>query len=449
MQPVERASSIKAPKLGSPQAIALRDRAHELIPGGSHTYNKGDDQWPELTPTALVRGEGCRVWDQDGNEFIEYPLGNRAVTLGYGFAPVVEAAQRQMLDGTSFLRPAAIEFDCAEELLGMVGPAEMVKFTKDGSTATSAAVKLARAHTGRDLVALCADHPFFSYDDWFIGTTPMTGGIPQATRDLSLTFHYNDIEGVRALFAAHPGQIACVILEPEKDEPPRDGFLHELQRLCVDEGALFILDEMITGFRYYSGGVQDEFGLSPDLSTFGKGLANGFSVSALAGRREIMELGGIRDPRERVFLLSTTHGAESHGLAAAIATMRVYREEPVVETLYERGARLRAGVEQIVAELGLEEQFGVRGRDCNLVFFTRDADGKPSQPFRTLFLQEMLTRGFLTSSFVVSYSHSEEDIDLTIEAAGEALAVYAKALEDGVEHHLRGESVKPAYRKFS
>jgi glutamate-1-semialdehyde 2,1-aminomutase len=429
--------------------MALRDRAHELIPGGSHTYNKGDDQWPELTPTALVRGEGCRVWDQDGNEFIEYPLGNRAVTLGYGFAPVVEAAQRQMLDGTSYLRPAAIEFDSAEALLDMVGPAEMVKFTKDGSTATSAAVKLARAHTGRDLVALCADHPFFSYDDWFIGTTPMTAGIPQATRDLSLTFHYNDIDGVRALFDAHPGQIACVILEPEKDEAPRDGFLHELQALCAQEGALFILDEMITGFRYHAGGVQDEFGLSPDLSTFGKGLANGFSVSALVGKREIMELGGIRDPRERVFLLSTTHGAEPHGLAAAMATMRVYREEPVVETLYERGARLRAGVEQIVGELGLEEQFGVKGRDCNLVFFTRDAEGNASQPFRTLFLQEMLERGFLTSSFVVSYSHGEQDIDLTIEAAGESLAVYAKALEDGIEHHLRSRPVKPAYRKFS
>jgi glutamate-1-semialdehyde 2,1-aminomutase len=429
--------------------MALRDRAHELIPGGSHTYNKGDDQWPELTPTALVRGEGCRVWDQDGNEFIEYPLGNRAVTLGYGFAPVVEAAQRQMLDGTSYLRPAAIEFDSAESLLDMVGPAEMVKFTKDGSTATSAAVKLARAHTGRDLVALCADHPFFSYDDWFIGTTPMTAGIPQATRDLSLTFHYNDIDGVRALFDAHPGQIACVILEPEKDEAPRDGFLHELQALCAQEGALFILDEMITGFRYHAGGVQDEFGLSPDLSTFGKGLANGFSVSALVGKREIMELGGIRDPRERVFLLSTTHGAEPHGLAAAMATMRVYREEPVVETLYERGARLRAGVEQIVGELGLEEQFGVKGRDCNLVFFTRDAEGNASQPFRTLFLQEMLERGFLTSSFVVSYSHGEQDIDLTIEAAGESLAVYAKALEDGIEHHLRSRPVKPAYRKFS
>jgi glutamate-1-semialdehyde 2,1-aminomutase len=449
MSPDDKVRSINGPRLGSARAAALRERAHELIPGGSHTYNKGDDQWPEHTPTGLVRGQGCRVWDGEGNEFIEYPLGNRSVTLGYAYPEVVEAAQRQMLDGTSFLRPAAIEFECAEELLSLIGPAEMVKFTKDGSSATTAALKLARAHTGRDLVALCGDHPFFSYDDWFICTTGMPAGIPQATKDLTLTFGYNDIEGVRSLFESHPGQIACVILEAEKEEPPRDGFLHELQDLCARDGALFVIDELITGFRYSLGGVQDEFGLTPDLSTFGKGMANGFSLSALVGRREIMELGGFRHSRERVFLLSTTHGAETHALAAAIATMRIYREQPVIERLYEGGERLRTGVERVASELGLGEHFGVLGRDCNLVYFTRDADGKPSQPFRTLFLQEMLARGFLASSFVISCAHGDAEIDLTIEAVGESLAVYAKALEDGIEHHLGGRSVKPAYRPFA
>jgi glutamate-1-semialdehyde 2,1-aminomutase len=438
-----------SPRLGSTRLAALRERAHELIPGGGHTYNKGDDQWPEETPTALVRGQGCRVWDVDSNEFIEFNLGARSVTLGYGYPDVVEAAQRQMLDGTSFTRPAAMELECAEALLDMIGPAEMVKFTKDGSTATSAAVKLARAFTGRDLVALCGDHPFFSYDDWFIGTTEMSAGIPQAIRDLSLTFGYNDIDGVRSLFESHPRQIACVILEPEKEEPPRDRFLHELQDLCAANGALFIVDEMITGFRYHNGGLQDELGLTPDLSTFGKGMANGFSLSALVGRREIMELGGLRHSGERVFLLSTTHGAETHALAAAIATMRVYREQPVVEGLYEKGARLRAGVERVVGELGLQGRFGVRGRDCNLVYFTRDATGEPSQAFRTLFLQEMVARGFLAPTFVVSYAHGDREIDLAVEATAESLAVYAKALEDGVDGYLRGRPVKPVYRQFN
>jgi glutamate-1-semialdehyde 2,1-aminomutase len=441
--------SARAPSLGSPRSMELRERAHELIPGGGHVYNKGDDQWPAGTPTALIRGEGCRVWDGEGNEFIEYNLGNRCVTLGYAYPEVVEAAQRQMLHGTAFTRPAAIEFDCAEELLSLVGTAEMVKFTKDGSSATTAALKLARAHTGRDLVALCGDHPFFSYDDWFIGTTEMSAGIPQAIRDLSLTFRYNDIDSVRSLFDSHPGQIACVILEAEREEPPRDGFLHELQDLCAQNGALFVIDEMITGFRYHLGGVHEAFGLAPDLSTFGKGMANGFSLSALVGRREIMELGGLRHSRERVFLLSTTHGAETHALAAAIATMAVYRKQPVIEGLHEGGARLRAGIEQVTAELGLGEHFGVRGRDCNLVYFTRDSDGKPSQPFRTLFLQEMLHRGFLVPSFVISYAHTERDIDLTVEAVAESLGVYARALEEGVERHLRGPSVKPPYRRFN
>jgi glutamate-1-semialdehyde 2,1-aminomutase len=440
---------LSPPRLGSARAAALRERAHELIPGGSHTYNKGDDQWPELTPTGIVRGSGCHVWDAEGNEFIEYPLGNRAVSLGYAYPEVVEAAQRQMLNGTSFLRPAAIELECAEELIDVVASADMAKFTKDGSSATSAALRLARAYTGRDKVALCGDHPFFSYDDWFIGTTGMPGGIPEAIKDLSLTFRYNDIESVRALFDAHPDQIACVILEAEKDEPPRDGFLHELQDLCRRNGALFVIDELITGFRYAPGGLQDEFGLSPDLSAFGKCMANGFSLSALVGRREIMELGGLRTDHERVFLLSTTHGAETHALAAGMATMQVYREQPVVETLYAQGARLREGIEQVVSEHGLGEQFGLRGRDCNLVYFTRDADGNSSQPFRTLFLQEMVARGFLASSFVVSYAHGDSEIDLTIEAVGESLAVYARALEDGIEHHLRGRPVKPAYRRFN
>jgi glutamate-1-semialdehyde 2,1-aminomutase len=445
----ETRAAFPVPRLGSPRALELRRRAHELIPGGSHTYAKGDDQWPELTPTALVRGEGCRVWDADGNEFIEYGSGSRAVTLGHAYPEVVEAAQRQMLDGSNYTRPAAIELDCAEQLLDLIGPAEMVKFTKDGSTATSAAVKLARAYTGRDLVALCADHPFFSYDDWFIGTTPIDAGIPDAVRELSLTFPYNDIEAARELFEAHPGQIACVILEAEKTEPPRDRFLQRLQELCAQHGVLFILDEMITGFRYHLGGAQELFGLSPDLSAFGKALANGFALSALVGKREIMELGGIRHSGERVFLLSTTHGAENHALAAAIATMRVYSERPVIEALHESGERLRAGIERIAHELGVADEFRLGGRASNLVYATRDAEGKQSQEFRTLFMQEMVDRGFLTPNFVVCLAHGEHEIDLTIEAVGEALSVYAAALADGVERHLRGPAVKPVYRPFN
>ena len=433
----------------APESPALSDRIHAVIPGGAHTYAKGDDQWPANAPALIDHGRGCHVWATDGREFIEYASGSRAVTLGHAFPAVVEAAQRELLRGTNFTRPAAIELECAEALLELVPAADMVKFTKDGSTATTAAVKLARAHTGRDLVALCVDHPFFSYDDWFMGTTEVDAGIPEAHRELTLTFRYNDLDGLRDLFARYPGRIAGVILEAEKNEPPRDGFLHELQALCRAEGALFILDEMITGFRYAVGGAQALFGLEPDLSTFGKALANGFSVSALAGKREIMERGGLRHRDERVFLLSTTHGGETHGLAAALATMRVYREEPVIETLHARGARLRAGVEEVARSIGVERQVQLLGRDCNLVFTSRDADGRPSQPLRTLLLQEMVARGVLATSFVVGYSHSEADIDRTIDAVAESLVVYERALHAGVEGLLRGPSVAPVYRRYN
>jgi glutamate-1-semialdehyde 2,1-aminomutase len=430
-------------------AHELRLRMHAAIPGGAHTYAKGDDQWPAEVPSAIVRGMGCHVWDTEGNEFIEYGPGSRAVTLGHAFAPVVDAAARQLGLGANFTRPAAIEVEAAEELLDLIDGADMVKFTKDGSTATTAAVKLARAHTGRDLIALCADHPFFSYDDWFIGTTEVDAGIPAQTRPQSLGFRYNDLPSLERLFAEHPDQIACVILEPEKNLPPADGFLHRVQDLCRREGALLILDEMITGFRVDLPGAQTVHGIVPDLSTFGKALANGFAVSALVGRREIMERGGLEHDGERVFLLSTTHGGETHGLAAAIATMRVYREEPVIETLYAMGDRLRAGVEQVVADLALHPYFELLGRSCNLVYATRDADGRPSQAFRTLFLQELLAGGILAPSFVVTYSHTVEDIDRTIEATAAALETYARALHDGTDAHLRGRPVKPVYRRYN
>jgi glutamate-1-semialdehyde 2,1-aminomutase len=435
--------------LVSGKTTRLTKRLHELIPGGAHTYSKGDDQWPAGRPTLIARGEGCRVWDTQGAEFIEYASGSRAVTLGHAYPPVIEAAARQLALGCNFTRPAAIELDAAEALLEVLPAADMVKFTKDGSTATTAAVKLARAYTGRDLVAFCADHPFFSYDDWFIGRTSIPAGIPDAIRSLTVTFRYNDIDSLHALFREHSGRIACVILEAEKNEPAGETFLQELQDLCSREGTVFILDEMITGFRYHLGGAQALFGLNPDLATFGKALANGFSVSALVGKREIMERLGLHHRDERVFAVSATHSGETHALAAALATMKIYKTEPVVQALDQTGERLRAGVEDVVRKRGLSDLFQLAGRACNLVYICRDGDGRPSAAFRTLFLQEMMARGFLAPSFVVSRAHGEEEIDRTVLAVDEALGLYARALEEGVEHHLAGPPVKTVYRSFN
>ena len=361
-------------------------------------------------------------------------------------APVVEAARRQLELGSNFVRPATIELECAELFMQCVSGGEMVKFCKDGSDATSGALKLARAHTGRDLVAVCSNHPFFSVDDWFIGSSGMPGGVPQVTRAATLKFGYNDLPSLEALFAQHPGTIAGVVLEAEKEAPPAPGFLEGVRASCDKHGAVLILDEMITGFRWHLGGAQALYGIRPDLSTFGKALGNGFSVSALTGRRELMRLGGSDHDRERVFLLSTTHGAETHGLAAAIATMQVYRSEPVIETLWQRGRRLAVGLRAAAAAADVAEHVPILGQPCCLVFGSRDADGQPSQPFRTLLMQEILNRGVLATSLVVSYSHSEADIDQTIEAFAGAFKVYRRALDDGIGKYLAGRPVKPAIR---
>lgn len=427
----------------------LRQRAHRAIPGGCHTYAKGDDQFPLSAPAFIARGSGCRVWDLDGREYIEYAMGLRAVTLGHAYRPVLDAAIAQMQLGANFNRPAPIEVECAEALLSVVPRADMVKFAKDGSTAVSAAVKLARAFTGRSRVAICSDHPFFSYNDWFIVTTGIPGGIPEEVRAETVGFRYNDLGSVERAFRDHPNAIACVVLEPARSEEPKAGFLAAVRECAHRNGALVIFDETITGFRWATGGAQDVYDIDPDLSIFGKALGNGFSVSALAGKRKFMELGGLEHAGERVFLLSTTHGAETHSLAAARKVIDIYRTEPVVETLYRQGARLEAGVRQVVAALGLEGKFILSGRPCALLYGTRDLDEQPSQAFRTLFLQELLKRGVLAPSLMVSYSHDDAAIDLTIDAIDQALQVYRRALDQGVEKYLLGRPVKPVYRRFN
>ena len=445
MEEVKRNGGL-APTLNLEKSLALNARARRVIPGASHTYAKGDDQFPEGMPVVIARGQGCHLWDVDGNEYIEFGMGLRSVVLGHAFAPVVEATRAALELGTNFSRPAAIEVECAELLQQLIGSAEMVKFCKNGSDALDGAIKLARAHTGRDSIAICGDHPFFSVSDWFIGTTGMPGGIPAWIREHTLKFRFNHLDSLAALFDSHPEEIACVIMEASRGEEPHPGYLQGVADLCHRRGATFILDEMITGFRWHRNGAQHLYGVRPDLSTFGKGLSNGFSVSALVGRRDLMERGGIETAQERVFLLSTTHGAEVHSLAAAIATLRFHAQNDVSGVLHRQGERLRKRIMDGVRTLGLEAYFDVLGRACNLVYATRGPDGLPSNDFRTLFLQETLARGLLIPSLVVSYSHTDEDIDRSADLIIEALEVYRSALRNGIHTALRGRPVKVLMR---
>jgi len=431
------------------KSLKLQKKIHKLIPGGAHTYAKGDDQYPEFMPPIIAKGKGCRVWDLDGNSYIEYNMGIRSVTLGHAFEPIIKAAYKQMKNGINFVRPSKIEIEYAEEFLGVLEGAEMVKFGKNGSDAVNGAVRLARAYTGREKIAICADHPFFSVDDWFISTTPMSSGIPEYFNEITLTFNYNDLASVEKMFAQNPGQIACVILEPEKYTPPTDNFLQKLKDVCHKNGAVFVLDEMITGFRAHLGGAQSKYNVVPDLSTFGKAMANGFSISALAGRKELMELGGLHHEKEKVFLLSLTHGGETHALAAAKATLDFYKKYSVIEKLYERGSKIKKGLNKVSEELQLSDFFKVIGPDYCSVYTTLDNDKNPSQEFRTLFLQETLKRGLLMPSTMVSYSHKDADINETIEKIYDVLVVYKKALNEGINKYLVGRSVKPAIRKYN
>ncbi|MEV0792145.1 glutamate-1-semialdehyde 2,1-aminomutase [Kribbella sp. NPDC050459] len=428
---------------------AANKRLHDVIPGGAHTYAKGDDQFPEQMAPVIERGDGAHVWDVDGNEYIEYGSGLRAVSLGHRHPKVLEAVRRELDRGSNFVRPSIVELDAAERFLATVPTAEMVKFAKNGSDATSAAVKLARAVTGRRLVAICADHAFFSIDDWFITRTPMSAGIPAEIGALTVGFPYGDLAATEELFRQHDGEIACLILEAATQHDPPAGYLEGLRDLAHRYGALLIFDEMITGFRFSAAGAQGLYGVTPDLSTFGKALGNGFAVSALAGKREYMERGGLRDSHERVFLLSTTHGAESHALAAAIAVTEVYAEEDIAARLHERGERLARGVREVAAAAGVQEHVVVRGRASNLVFATLDEDRQPSQIYRTLFLRELITGGVIGPSFVVSSALTDADLDRTVEVVAKACTVYRQALDaQDVNAFLGGRPVRPVFRKY-
>lgn len=428
---------------------ALAEKAARLIPAGCHTYSKGDDQFPFLAPGFIARGNGCYVTDVDGNEFLDWGMGLRSVILGHCYSAVLEAVYRQLQMGVNFTRPSPVEAELAQLLVDLIPSAEMVKLAKNGSDVTSAAVRLARAYTARDYVAVCREQPFFSFYDWFIGSTPCNAGIPAAVRELTLKFSYNDPASLEELFRLYPDKIAAVILEPVSTEPPEDNFLQEVKDLTRRNGAVLIFDEMITGFRWHLSGAQEYFGVTPDLSTFGKAMANGFSVAALVGKKDIMELGGLTHDREKVFLLSSTHGGETHAIAAAIATINEMRQKNVIDHIWRVGQSLQSGFNRICEESGLSEYVWMSGYPCSPFIICRDREGGVSLPFRTLLLQEFVKYGILIPYISISFSHTEEEVDKTLEALRKVLVVYQSAMDKGVEHFLVGPPVKPVFRKYN
>jgi glutamate-1-semialdehyde 2,1-aminomutase len=449
-----------------------QERLLRAIPGGAHTYSRGFDQYPANAPQILSRGKGPYIYSPDGGQFLDYGMALRAVNIGYAEDDIDAAAYEQTRNGNNLTRPSIIELEAAELLIDLIDSVDMVKFTKNGSTAVSAAVKLARAYTGRELVARCAEHPFFSYDDWFIGSTSITRGIPKDTIAQTKLFHYNDIASLEAVIARYPGEIACVVVEPAASECPalgsersgccgqavctrayagsNENYLQQVQRLCEKHGIVFILDEMITGFRWHVKGAQHLYNVTPDLCTFGKAMANGYSVACIAGKRDIMELGSIEfEARERVFLLSTTHGAEMCGLGAFVATMAFIRQRGVIEHLWDYGSQLTSLMRQKAAQHGVDDHFKVGGPACSPYYLTMDSSGRNSLELRTLFSQEMIRNGVLMPWIALSYRHGRVELEKTEQALESTFKIYRRALEEGVQSLLEGPPIKPVFRKHN
>lgn len=429
---------------------AYRARVHDYVVGGAHTYSKGDDQFPLLSPAAFVRGKGGRVWDLDGNEYVDCALALGAISLGHAYEPVLEAVREQLGLGSAFQRPASVELDLAEEFLALTPGMNRIKYAKNGSNVTTAAVKLARAFTGRELIAFPGNHSFYSFDDWFIGATAVNSGVPDGIRRFSVTYDSTKPETLKALFDAYPDRIACVITEPEEVLPSSSDAVRAVEKIAKTHGAVFIVDEMVTGFRSGLPGAYVGLGLQPDLVTWGKAVGNGFSFCALTGRAEIMDLGGIKqESRPRVFLLSSTHGGEAHTLAAARAVIETYRTKNVIAHQHRLVGVVAQGMRELVAKYELASALEIHATPWRVVVVCKDVAGAVSLPLRTLLMQEMIGRNVLFQGvFMACFAHTDADVAHVLEAFDQSCAVYRHALRHGFDGLLVGESTRPVFRRL-
>jgi glutamate-1-semialdehyde 2,1-aminomutase len=401
---------------------ALWNRATKIIMDGTQLYSKGPNvSIRGVSPIYLQRGQGCHVWDLDGTEYIDYSMGVGPNILGYAYPAVNEAIARQLQEGTNFSLVHPVEVAAAELIVKHVPCAEMVRFLKTGSDATTAAVRLARAYTGRDKVIKGEYH---GWHDWCMANTKRNAGIPRTLRDHVFYMEYNRLDQAEQYFAEHPGEIACVITEPVELEQPKPGFLSQLRDLCHKHGALLIFDEVVTGFRFGLSGGQGYFGVTPDLATFGKAVANGMPLSVVAGRAEIMEA-----VRNKVFI-STTFGGETLSLAASCATITEMETKDVISHIWRLGQRLRDETNGLIEKYGLPVRCIGYAPRINLSFMEKF--DQPSLQLKTLFLQEVTKRGILMGwAMFPSFSHTDADIDRTLEVFEDAMAICQQALSAG------------------
>jgi len=416
----------------------LYSRAKGLIPCYSQTLAKGPTQYVNgIAPKYLVKGKGSHVWDADSNEYIDYNMGIGPLVLGYAYPAVDEAIRLQLDDGITFSLMHPLQVELAEMLREIIPNAESVRYSKSGADVTSAAIRIARAYTGKNKILCCGYH---GWHDWYVSTIALNAGIPEAVKDLTFTFSYNEIE---TLLWSIDDDVAAVILEPVVFEAPNDNFLHKVAETCRKRGIILIFDEMWTGFRMSLGGAQEFFGIKADLATFSKAIANGMPLSVLTGRRELMQV-----LEDEVFFF-TTFGGEALSLAAAKATILEMKTRDVIPALSASGKILKDGYNKIAAELNLDFTRALGYSFRTMVAFDEKA-GNPLE-LKSFVQQELIKRGILWSGMHnISYSHSIQDIEYTLSAYKEVLGLLKEAVRDNtVLRQIRGIPVQPTFRKTS
>ena len=416
----------------------LYARATGLVPAYTQTLAKGPAQYVNgVAPKFVERGKGGHVWDVDGNEYVDWNMGIGPLSLGYCDEVVDAAIRAQLAKGITFSQPSPLEVEVAELVRDVVPGAESVRYSKTGCDVTTAAVRLARAFTGREKVLCCGYH---GWHDWYIAVTDRNRGIPRSTQDLSFTFNYNDLDGLEQSLDS---DVACVVLEPMVFESPKPGFLEGVRELCTKRGVLLIFDEMWTGFRLALGGAQEKFGVRSDLAVFSKAVANGMPLSMLTGRKDVMSL------LDKDVFFFTTFGGEALSLAAAKATIGQLRDKNVPAALARTGTRLREGYLAAAKEAGCDftNCFGMDAR----TIVTFDAKGGNPLELKSLMQQEMIKRGVLWGGFHnVAFAHTEADVEHTLAAYRQALPIVVRASREGnVRQALRGEPVEAVFRKTS
>lgn len=414
-------------------------RAEKSIPLGSQTFSKSRTQYPiGISPFFIDKAKGSYVWDIDGNRYVDLVNSLACITLGYSDPRIIRDVKQQLKKGTIFSLPGILEAEVAELIIDMVPSAEMVRFGKNGSDATSAAIRLARAYTGRDEITYCGYH---GWQDWYIGATTRNKGVPAAVTELIHSFEFNNLDSLKKILANKPKKIAAVIMEPMASVYPDPDFLQEVKKLAHDNGALLIFDETITGFRFAKGGAQEEFGVTPDLTTLGKGMANGFPLSAVVGKKEIMM------EMENIFF-SGTFGGELLSLAAAKSVLKMHQERDITGKLAKIGTDIQEKVEKEIHLTGLANVFKFTGHPSWKFLNWRSDDGTDIQIIKTFFMQEMFTRGILLlGTHNVSTAIGEKQISKIGSAYGETLESLAHGLKNhNLSEHLAAIPLEPLFK---